>query len=153
MIAIAQVESLLQSAGLQKLAGIPLIRRHRFPESKIVGILFVVAGADEVPGVAFLQKFCHCSTSEKWPVIQVRRDERQDASLVRFAGCRSLDDNVIRGRRRLRRGSETERAAEEMSPFHGKHSRTLRLSESRESLRIDSRNARERASVGHRFAH
>ena len=52
VVAIAEVEHLLQAGGLQERLGIALVAEHGFSQSEVVGVLLVVAGADEVSGVA-----------------------------------------------------------------------------------------------------
>src|SRR3984957_14822716 len=77
MIAIAQVVGFLEAERLDQSRRVALIGKHRFPKSQVVRILLVVAGSDEVAGVALAQQFRHRSTDEDRPVIQMGRDERE----------------------------------------------------------------------------
>jgi hypothetical protein len=62
----------------------------------VVRILFVVAGANKVAGVAFAQELRQRAAGEDRAIIQMRRDERQDLSAMRLVGVGSLDDHLLR---------------------------------------------------------
>jgi hypothetical protein len=56
MIAIAQVVGLLEANVLDQLRCITLVGQYCLPQRQVVRILFVVAGADKVAGVALAQE-------------------------------------------------------------------------------------------------
>jgi hypothetical protein len=97
MIAIAQVIGLLEAEGLDQLRRITLVCQHGLPQRQVVRILFVVAGADKVACVAFAQELGQRAAGEDRAIIQMRSNERQDLSLMRLAGVRSLGDHLVGG--------------------------------------------------------
>ena len=96
MIAIAQVIGLLEANGLDQLRRVTFIGQHCLSQRQVVRILFVVAGANKVAGVAFAQELRQRAAGEDRAIIQMRGNERQDLSPMRLAGVGSLGDHLLR---------------------------------------------------------
>jgi len=106
VVAIAEVEYLLQAGCLEERCSVALVGEYGFTQSEVVGIFLVVAGADEVSGVALTEEFSDSSRGKKRAVIQVRRNQGQYFALVWRSRHGPLDHDVRGGSslgRQLRR--------------------------------------------------
>src|ERR1700730_16440267 len=71
MVSIAEVEHLFQAGHVQEIPCILLVAEYGLAQSEVVGVLLVVAGPDEVSGIALVQELGHGAAGKKWAVIQV----------------------------------------------------------------------------------
>jgi hypothetical protein len=92
MVAIAEVEKIFQPRGFDQGTRVALVGQNGFADAEVVGILFVVAGANQVSGVAFAEEFGNRPESEDGSVVEMRRDQGQH-----FAGMRIALDGVFDG--------------------------------------------------------
>ena len=67
MIPVAEVECLLQPQSRDHRRRVPLVAEDGFSQAEIEGILFVVAGPDEVARVALSQQFGDCAAAKIGP--------------------------------------------------------------------------------------
>src|SRR6476620_1720893 len=123
VIAIAEVEPLLQARRLQESFCVTLIAEYGFTQSQVVGVFLVVAGADEVSGITFPQEFGDGAAGKKRTIIQMRRDQGQYLALVRRSRYGPLSHDIRRRvnvGRQLRHSKQTcgRGASEEITPFH-----------------------------------
>src|SRR5579872_1496581 len=125
MVPVTEIENLLHANRLHERLGIALIRQHRLSKAEAKGVLFIVAGANEISGVALVQKFGNGAERKDRAIIQMRGDESQHFTRVRRAGCGPLDNNTGgNGRMSLsrQRGRAEEASgdclAEKIPPFH-----------------------------------
>src|SRR5207244_1114185 len=120
MIPVAQIESLLQSQSGEHGRGVAFIGEHGLAEAEVEGILLVVAGADEVAGVAFLKQLGDGAGREDRAIVEMRRHQGQRLASMWSSGHSPFQNNArtvlrihLRGQ-----GAAREGTGQKVSSYH-----------------------------------
>ena len=97
MVAVAQVEDLREAERSDYLGCVALIGEDGFAEREIEGILFIIAGANEISGGSFAKQFGDGAAGEDRAVIQMRRNQSQHFSFARSTGTCALESYIRSG--------------------------------------------------------